>query len=89
LAFLTSVNPLPLGRYARESAPPHSQAQEIADFAVIWMHLAFGFQRTREHRTPDAVDATGGNGGACHTGRRSCFYRKVALGGDKAKLVFD
>jgi len=30
-----------------------------------------------------------GNGGACHTGRRSCFYRKVALGGDKAKLVFD
>jgi phosphoribosyl-AMP cyclohydrolase len=31
----------------------------------------------------------GGNGGACHTGRRSCFYRKVALGGDKAKLVFD
>jgi phosphoribosyl-AMP cyclohydrolase len=31
----------------------------------------------------------GGNGGACHTGRRSCFYRKVGLGGDKAKLVFD
>ena len=30
-----------------------------------------------------------GNGGACHTGRRSCFYRKVALGDDKAKLVFD
>jgi phosphoribosyl-AMP cyclohydrolase len=23
----------------------------------------------------------GGDGGACHTGRRSCFYRKVALGG--------
>jgi hypothetical protein len=22
-------------------------------------------------------------------GRRSCFYRMVALGGDKAKLVFD
>ena len=22
----------------------------------------------------------GGDGGACHTGRRSCFYRKVALG---------
>ncbi|MGA7385860.1 MAG: phosphoribosyl-AMP cyclohydrolase [Methylocella sp.] len=31
----------------------------------------------------------GGNGGACHTGRRSCFYRKVALGGDQARLVFD
>jgi phosphoribosyl-AMP cyclohydrolase len=23
----------------------------------------------------------GGDGGACHTGRRSCFYRKVELGG--------
>ncbi len=23
----------------------------------------------------------GGDGGACHTGRRSCFYRRVALGG--------
>jgi phosphoribosyl-AMP cyclohydrolase len=22
----------------------------------------------------------GGDGGACHTGHRSCFYRKVALG---------
>ena len=22
----------------------------------------------------------GGDGGACHTGRRSCFYRKVELG---------
>ncbi len=31
----------------------------------------------------------GGDGGACHTGRRSCFYRKIA--GDEAgfKLVFD
>lgn len=26
----------------------------------------------------------GGDGGACHTGRRSCFYRKVSLGGDAA-----
>jgi phosphoribosyl-AMP cyclohydrolase len=24
----------------------------------------------------------GGDGGACHTGRRSCFYRKVELGRD-------
>jgi phosphoribosyl-AMP cyclohydrolase len=23
----------------------------------------------------------GGDGGACHTGRRSCFYREVELGG--------
>jgi phosphoribosyl-AMP cyclohydrolase len=23
----------------------------------------------------------GGDGGACHTGRRSCFYRRVRLGG--------
>ncbi|SEE45937.1 phosphoribosyl-AMP cyclohydrolase [Rhizobiales bacterium GAS188] len=26
----------------------------------------------------------GGDGGACHTGRRSCFYRKVELG-DRAE----
>jgi phosphoribosyl-AMP cyclohydrolase len=26
----------------------------------------------------------GGDGGACHTGRRSCFYRKVELGSDAA-----
>jgi phosphoribosyl-AMP cyclohydrolase len=24
----------------------------------------------------------GGNGGACHTGRHSCFYRRVELGSD-------
>jgi phosphoribosyl-AMP cyclohydrolase len=30
----------------------------------------------------------GGDGGACHTGRRSCFYRKVELGADGAKLAF-
>jgi phosphoribosyl-AMP cyclohydrolase len=24
----------------------------------------------------------GGDGGACHTGRRSCFYRRVELGSD-------
>ncbi|WP_314961122.1 phosphoribosyl-AMP cyclohydrolase [Bradyrhizobium cosmicum] len=27
-------------------------------------------------------------GAACHTGRRSCFYRKVEAGDDGAKLVF-
>ena len=53
------------------------------------------FQKVTEIRTDCDQDALlltvepGGNGGACHTGRRSCFYRKVALGGDKAKLVFD
>jgi phosphoribosyl-AMP cyclohydrolase len=31
----------------------------------------------------------GGDGGACHTGRRSCFYRKVALGRNPGRLVFD
>jgi len=52
-------------------------------------------QRVTEIRTDCDQDALlltvepGGNGGACHTGRRSCFYRKVALDGDKAKLVFD
>ena len=52
-------------------------------------------QKITEIRTDCDQDAllltveAGGNGGACHTGRRSCFYRKVALGGDKAKLVFD
>ena len=31
----------------------------------------------------------GGDGGACHTGRRSCFYRTVALGAGPTKLSFD
>ena len=34
----------------------------------------------------------GGDGGACHTGRRSCFYRAVELGGEQdggeARLSF-
>jgi phosphoribosyl-AMP cyclohydrolase len=29
----------------------------------------------------------GGDGGACHTGRRSCFYRRVAASRDGATLV--
>jgi len=28
------------------------------------------------------------HGAACHTGRRTCFYRKVEGGGSGAKLVF-
>jgi phosphoribosyl-AMP cyclohydrolase len=31
----------------------------------------------------------GGDGGACHTGRRSCFYRKIAHRRDPGRLVFD
>jgi phosphoribosyl-AMP cyclohydrolase len=52
-------------------------------------------QKVTEIRTDCDQDALlltvepGGSGGACHTGRRSCFYRKVALGGDNAKLVFE
>jgi phosphoribosyl-AMP cyclohydrolase len=30
----------------------------------------------------------GGDGGACHTGRRSCFYRRVEKDADGAHLVF-
>jgi phosphoribosyl-AMP cyclohydrolase len=31
----------------------------------------------------------GGDGGACHTGRRSCFYRRIASGPRNVTLVFD
>jgi phosphoribosyl-AMP cyclohydrolase len=30
-----------------------------------------------------------GDGGACHTGRRSCFYRRVASGPQSVALVFE
>lgn len=30
----------------------------------------------------------GGDGGACHTGRRSCFYRRVEADGVGARLAF-
>lgn len=48
-------------------------------------------QKVIEIRTDCDQDALlltvepGGDGGACHTGRRSCFYRKIAPGG---RLVF-
>lgn len=29
-----------------------------------------------------------GDGGACHTGRRSCFYRRVEREGDTTRLAF-
>jgi phosphoribosyl-AMP cyclohydrolase len=30
-----------------------------------------------------------GDGKSCHTGRRSCFYRSVPLGGGNTALTFD
>ena len=30
----------------------------------------------------------GGDGGACHTGRRSCFYRRIEKDAEGAHLVF-
>jgi phosphoribosyl-AMP cyclohydrolase len=30
----------------------------------------------------------GGDGGACHTGRRSCFYRRVERDGKTVRLAF-
>lgn len=52
-------------------------------------------QKVTEIRTDCDQDALlltvepGGDGGGCHTGRRSCFYRKIALGHDPKRLVFD
>ena len=31
--------------------------------------------------------SVGGDGGACHTGRRSCFYRRIEVVADKARLA--
>ncbi len=30
----------------------------------------------------------GGDGGACHTGRRSCFYRRVETGAAGSRLAY-
>jgi phosphoribosyl-AMP cyclohydrolase len=35
-----------------------------------------------------AFVTVGGDGGACHTGRRSCFYRRVQANGDATRLAF-
>jgi phosphoribosyl-AMP cyclohydrolase len=35
-----------------------------------------------------ALVEVGGDGGACHTGRRSCFYRRVVTDGDAGRLAF-
>ena len=52
-------------------------------------------QRVVEIRTDCDQDALvmrvipGGDGGACHTGRRSCFYRTLKAGADGVTLVPD
>ena len=52
-------------------------------------------QRVVELRTDCDQDAIvmrvvpGGDGGACHTGRRSCFYRRLRLDGTAIALVPD
>jgi phosphoribosyl-AMP cyclohydrolase len=52
-------------------------------------------QKVKEIRTDCDQDVLlmkvepGGDGGACHTGRRSCFYRKLASGPERVSLVFD
>jgi phosphoribosyl-AMP cyclohydrolase len=35
-----------------------------------------------------AFVTVGGDGGACHTGRRSCFYRRVERDGETVRLAF-
>ncbi len=35
-----------------------------------------------------ALVEIGGDGGACHTGRRTCFYRRVETEGDTIRLAF-
>lgn len=50
-------------------------------------------QRLVELRTDCDQDAlvarveVGGDGGACHTGRRSCFYRRVSRGAGGAPML--
>ena len=31
----------------------------------------------------------GGDGGACHTGRQTCFYRRIVMGPDGSHLIFE
>jgi phosphoribosyl-AMP cyclohydrolase len=51
------------------------------------------FQRLEELRVDCDQDAlvarvtVGGDGGACHTGRRSCFYRRVEASGGSPRLT--
>ena len=64
---------------------------------VLWRKgdVSGQVQKVTEIRTDCDQDALlltvepGGDGGACHTGRRSCFYRKIAHRRDGTKLAFD
>ncbi|MBE7185084.1 MAG: phosphoribosyl-AMP cyclohydrolase [Methylobacterium mesophilicum] len=53
------------------------------------------FQRVKEIRTDCDQDAVWlkvdvqGDGMTCHTGRRSCFYRRVEVEGDDVRLLKD
>ena len=53
------------------------------------------FQKVKELRTDCDQDAVWlkvdvqGDGATCHTGRRSCFYRRVEVERDDVKLVKD
>ena len=31
----------------------------------------------------------GGDGGSCHTGRQTCFYRRIVMGPDGPHLIFE
>lgn len=65
--------------------------------AAIWRKgdTSGQVQRVVELRTDCDQDALimrvvpGGDGGACHTGRRSCFYRRLELNGGEIALVPD
>jgi phosphoribosyl-AMP cyclohydrolase len=52
-------------------------------------------QKVKEIRTDCDQDVLllrvepGGDGGACHTGRRSCFYRRLARGPERVGLLID
>ncbi|HLH11034.1 MAG TPA: phosphoribosyl-AMP cyclohydrolase [Methylovirgula sp.] len=52
-------------------------------------------QKVKEIRTDCDQDVLllkvepAGDGGACHTGRRSCFYRRLAASSEGTSLIFD
>jgi phosphoribosyl-AMP cyclohydrolase len=52
-------------------------------------------QKVKEIRTDCDQDVLllrvepGGDGGACHTGRRSCFYRRLAAAPERVGLLID
>jgi phosphoribosyl-AMP cyclohydrolase len=52
-------------------------------------------QKVKEMRVDCDQDAlllkvqVAGDGGCCHTGRRSCFYRKVETSGGEPRLMID